>query len=76
MQAEGKATLWVRDIHGDDVVGHEESMAEQEKLVTILNVQTEYGSLQLVFRRGEFSKLMAHPSNGYEIEVALNMEEA
>lgn len=76
MQAEGLATLWCRNLDGNDVTGHEASMAEQEKLVTILNVETEHGSLQLVFRRGEFSKLMAHPNNGYEIDVALNMEEA
>lgn len=75
MNTPGTASLWVRDVNGDDAVGYEGGDKDQEQLVTILHVETEHGSMQLVFRRGEFSKLMAHPNNGYEIEVALNLEE-
>lgn len=76
MQAEGMATVWCRDLDGNEVAGHEKPHDEQEKLVTILNVETEHGSLQLVFRRGEFSQMLAKPNSGFEVEVAMNMEEA
>lgn len=78
---EGVAVLWVEKPDGS-VVAHPAdcSMAEQAEQVLALNVSVPDSGIELVlvFRRADFSKLLAHPNNpdfGIETAVSILMEE-
>lgn len=75
---EGVATLWIKDVSGEvqeRAPGLTESAAEHEKQVLILHVQTGDATINIVFRRGEFSALCANPNDPEaEVEVAVNIE--
>jgi hypothetical protein len=77
----GEATLWIKDVEGEVVpqpVGVYESAVEHEKQVIILHVQTGEATINIVFRRGEFSHLVANPNDpeaAKEVAVNIEMEE-
>jgi hypothetical protein len=74
----GEATLWIKSEAGDVIpqpVGLYESAAEHEQQVVILHVNTGDATLNVVFRRGELSKLLANPNDlTAATEVAVNIE--
>ena len=82
MNTPATCTLLVKavDTSGDvattTVANMEASAAEQERHVTILHITAEGLQLDLCFRRGEFSQMLAHPNDAaHETEVAVNFEE-
>lgn len=74
----GGATLWIKDVAGEVVErqpGLTESAAEHEKQVLIMHIRTGDATVNVVFRRGEFSQLCARPNDPEaEVEVAVNIE--
>lgn len=73
----GHATFWVKNVDGE--VETEQTMQEgqavQEKQVLIMHIITGDATIDVVFRRGEFSRLCANPNNADEaVEVAVNIE--
>lgn len=73
----GICTLWVKDEHGS-VIGKPQYMsaAEQERQVVILQVVLESGvKVQTLFRREDFSRMLAFPNDADPVEVAMNIEE-
>lgn len=74
----GGATLWIKNVEGEvqeRAPGLTESAADHEKQVIILHVQAADATINIVFRRGEFSALCANPNDPEaEVEVAVNIE--
>ena len=73
----GVCTLWVKDASGS-VVGKPQDMsgAAQEQHVVILQVVLESGmKVQTLFRREDFSRMLAFPNDADPVEVAVNLEE-
>lgn len=77
MNEPGVASLWIQTPEGELASGPT-TLAEAQKLEThviILQVATESGAtLNLVFRKGEFSLMCAHPNTPVCIEVAVSLE--
>lgn len=74
----GEATLWIKNEEGDVIpqpVGLYESAADHERQVVIIHVDAGDATLNVVFRRGELSKLLANPNDpSAATEVAVNIE--
>lgn len=73
----GVSTVWIKDAKGT-VVGkpQDQSGAEQEHQVVILQLVLESGmTIRVLYRREDFSRMLAFPNDSDPTEVAVNLEE-
>lgn len=78
MNSPGVAALWIQTPDGVQVQKpNAASRAEQEQQVIVMQVLSDEGlTINLVFRRTDFGRWLAHPNEPDEaIEVAINLEE-
>jgi hypothetical protein len=73
----GVCTLWIKSAEGVQIEKpQDQTAAEQEQHVVILQVVMENGlSIKVLFRREDFSKMLAFPNEADPTEVAVNLEE-
>ncbi len=73
----GVCTLWIKDAGGGIVAKpSDQTGAEQEQHVVILQFVTESNlTIRALFRRSDFSKMLATPNEADPTEVAVNVEE-
>ena len=76
MNEPGACSFWVQTAAGDR---GESKLAlateDQEKQVVIMQVNTEHVNLRLIFRRTDFTQMLAKPNEAEPYEVAINIEE-
>lgn len=74
----GTCTLWVKSVvdpeHSQPRM-YVPSEDDDGQHVVIMKIATETLSMQMVFRRGEFAKMMAEPNGGEPIELTVGIEE-
>lgn len=77
MNEPGVCSFWVQDAEGNSS-NPKLGLAtdDQERQVVIMQVNTESVNLRLIFRRVDFTQMLAKPNEADPYEVAINLEEA
>ena len=77
MNEPGVCSFWVQSVEGDE---DDKKLAlateDQERQVVIMQVNTESVNLRLIFRRADFTQMLAKPNEADPYEVGINLEEA
>lgn len=77
MNEPGVCSFWVQSVDGkEDPPKLALPTDAQEHHVVIMQINTEGVNLRVIFRRTDFSQMVAKPNSADPYEVAINLEEA
>lgn len=77
MNEPGVCSFWVQTLTGESAPATLAAATDdQEKQVVIMQINTEHTNLRIIFRRVDFTQMLAKPNEADPYEVAINLEEA